>query len=91
MKIKIKSHWLDKEHECRHIYGSWHTRDEGGLFYLQKDMIKDASDMRPDDSEDDGLFHCGDLDTIFRYCPICGKKLILSESENEVELIEEEI
>ena len=30
-----------------------------------------------------------DVQNVFRYCPICGKKLVLSESENEVELIEE--
>lgn len=68
------THLLWDTKDCKHIWGEGSWGDENGVYYEQSTMRKDM------DSH---------VDMVYRYCPICGKKLVLSESENEVELIEE--
>lgn len=65
---------LDSPDGCNHLWGYGCGVDEGWLYYRQSKM-REGMEF--------------DVETVFRYCPICGKKLVLSESENEVELIEE--
>lgn len=76
-KMSVSPYDVDEILEpCKHLWGYGKSTDEGWLYYDQRAMREDAG---------------RDLSNIFRYCPICGKKLVLSESENEVELIEEVI
>lgn len=76
-KMEIRTYDIDTILEpCAHYWGYGRNTDEGWLYHNQRDMREDAGKY-------------GDLDSIFRYCPICGKKLVLSEGEEEVELIEE--
>ena len=76
-KMSVSPYDVDEILEpCKHLWGYGASADGGWLYYEQRAMREDA-----------GLHLCN----IFRYCPICGKKLVLSESENEVDLIEEVI
>lgn len=74
-KMSLRSdHLLWSTNDCKHILGEGSWGDENGTYYEQSKMREDMD---------------FDVNVVYRYCPICGKKLVLSESENEVELIEE--
>ena len=82
-RIKLPNRYIVEDENscgCQHITGFGGAGDENWLFYGDsaiKDIQKKVSEY--------GYY--GDVETLFNFCPICGKRLLLQHNNDEVTIL----